>query len=134
MLDAVTGTRDLSAADAILYGVNGGSYSGNAVNGAGDMDGDGYGEVVIGAYYDSAVGSGTGSTYLLFGPVSGGVDLADADVIFHGENDGDYTGFSVGAAGDLDGDGRSDLLVSGYLDDTGGTSAGATYLFYGWER
>jgi len=134
VLDAVTGTRDLSAADAILYGVNGGSYSGNAVNGAGDMDGDGYGEVVIGAYYDSAVGSGTGSTYLLFGPVSGGVDLADADVIFHGENDGDYTGFSVGAAGDLDGDGRSDLLVSGYLDDTGGTSAGATYLFYGWER
>jgi hypothetical protein len=72
-----------------------------------------------------------GKTYLFFGSTvaPGGIfDLSTADVSFVGENSGDLSGKSVSSAGDVDGDGRADLLIGAWKNDDGGANAGKTYL------
>ena len=63
-----------------------------------------------------------------FGPDT---DLSNADASFWGEDGGDYSGWSVASAGDVNGDGRDDFLIGAYGDDDGGSSAGQTYLILG---
>ncbi|MEZ4691550.1 MAG: integrin alpha [Ignavibacteria bacterium] len=86
------------------------------------MNGDGYSDVLVGAY---AVSSFTGNAYLYFG----GSDMDTiSDVTFTGEGTSNFFGQSVSDAGDVNGDGYSDLLIgaSFYSGQTG-----RAYLFYG---
>ncbi len=125
----VAGTHDLSTADALLVGEPGGGVSGYAVSEAGDTNGDGFGDVVIGAHGRAALGSYTGAAYLVHGPVYGTLSLDDADAKFVGEAAGDYAGVSVAAAGDADLDGFDDFLVGADHEGNGGT--GVAYLIHG---
>ena len=125
----VSGTMDLSLADAKLVGEGAGDYAGASVA-VGDVDGDSIEDLLIGAYNESAGGSGAGVAYLVLGPLSGTKDLSLADAVLVGEEAGDGAGYSV-AAGDLDGDGFEDFLVGAMGNDTGGSSAGAGYLVLG---
>lgn len=59
------------------------------------------------------------------------MDAASADVKFLGEDADDYLGVHVSAAGDVEGDGAQDLLLSAGRDDDGGTNAGAVHLVSG---
>ena len=133
-LDGTNGITLAGAVDDI--------YSGESVSSAGDVNGDGYADLLIGAYVANPDGrSDAGETYLVFGRSAGlpatiiltntwldgtnGITLAGAVA-------SDYSGYSVSSAGDINGDGYADLLVGAYSADPGGIgSAGETYLIYG---
>ncbi len=127
----VTGTLDLSAANARLIGIHSGDNAGAAVGRAGDVNGDGFDDVLVGALYADDGGSDAGVAYLVYGPVTGDIDLDGADVVLLGGGAGDYAGVSVATVGDWDGDGLSDILVGAYNEDTGASNAGMAYLVMG---
>ena len=128
---SVTGDLDLSAADAKLIGEDSGDFAGWAVSSAGDVDGDGLDDILIGAYGDDDGGTKSGAAYLLFGGVTGDLDLSAASVQLTGERNSDFAGHAVSGAGDVDGDGLDDLLVGAYGDDDSGSEAGAVYVVLG---
>lgn len=104
-------------------------FAGAALAGPGDVDGDGLADVLVGAWGHDATGAYGGRAYLRLGPVTGDIDLADADAALDGAATWDVLGFAVAGAGDTDGDGRADIVVGAYGHDAGGLSAGAAWLF-----
>ena len=121
---------ELSTADAILLGEVGDDGAGISVSTAGDIDGDGHDDILVGAYAHDAGGTNAGAAYLLYGPVYGSLDLSAADAKYIGEAPSDYAGYTVSAGGDLDGDGLDDLVVGAKREGSGGYHAGAAYLIY----
>ena len=86
---------DLSNVDASFIGEDASDYSGWSVAGAGDVNGDGYDDILIGAPYDEDGGTNAGQTYLILGNASGSAmdnDLANADASFIGEDSYDNSG------------------------------------------
>jgi hypothetical protein len=132
VLGPVTGTRDLSLADAKLVGEEADDGAGASVSGAGDVDDDGRDDLLIGAWLNDEGGYRAGAVYLVLGPVSGTLDLASADAKLVGEEAYDGAGYErrVSGAGDVDGNGHDDILI-GAANDEGGTNAGAAYLVLG---
>ena len=131
VLGPVTGTRDLSLADAKLVGVSSGDYAGHAVSSAGDVDGDGHDDLLVGADYADGGSTDSGEAYLVLGPMSGIMGLSAADARFVGESDENHAGRAVSSAGDVNGDGYDDVLVGAYQNDEGGYHAGAVYVVLG---
>jgi|GEM_PF-1343345 len=124
----------LSKADASFWGENVNDWSGNVVSGAGDVNRDGYADFLIASASNSEAADGAGQTYLIFGKASGwamDTSLSKADASFLGENMQDYSGSMVAPAGDVNGDGYGDFLISTYANSDGGDYAGQTYLIFG---
>ena len=121
----------LSDADARLEGEAAGDSAGWTVTIAGDVNGDGLDDVLVGAVGEDTGGTDAGAAYLVYGPIEGNVHLSQADVKLVGEEEGDWLGRSVGYGGDVDGDGFADLLVGACYQAEGAEEAGATYLLYG---
>ena len=130
----------LSTADASWLGEDEYDRVGRAVAGLGDVDGDGLGDLLIGGCWNSSVNYKGGEAYLILGDSSRpgtDISMAAADASFTGANDSDYLGRSVGAPGDLDGDGLADLVVGAYCydhtDASGSTlsSSGKAYVILG---
>ncbi|UCE37617.1 MAG: FG-GAP repeat protein [Thermoplasmata archaeon] len=122
---------NLSSVDASFWGERGGDTSGKSVSSAGDVNGDGYDDIIIGAPHNDDGGNGAGKTYLVFGKAAGWVmdnDLSDADASFIGEDNDDQSGNQVAGAGDVNGDGSDNILIGAYQDEFGGDLAGQTYL------
>jgi hypothetical protein len=126
---------DLSSADASFWGEDADDFSGRSVASAGDVNGDGRDDFLIGALCDEDGGSGAGQTYLILGRAAADwgmdFDLSNADASFWGEDADDYSGCSVASAGDVNGDGRDDFLIGANYDENGGSGAGQTYLILG---
>ncbi|MBK8983700.1 MAG: FG-GAP repeat protein [Ignavibacteria bacterium] len=112
-----------NAADVTMTGEAAGNWFGFSVSSAGDVNGDGYSDVIVGAYGYS---SNTGRAYVFFG---GAVMNNTADVTMTGEAASNYFGSSVSTAGDVNGDGYSDVIVGAwqYLVQI----AGRAYVFFG---
>ena len=140
------GVLDLSDLDGtngfIFNGIDAGDNSGRSVSSAGDVNGDGYDDLIMGARWADPNGdNGAGETYVVYGGASapgtnGALDLSDLDgtngFILNGIDARDFSGFSVSSAGDINGDGYDDLIIGAYEADPGGDSdAGETYIVYG---
>ena len=125
------GTVELDDVGARVLGANSGDLVGYAVANAGDVNNDGYDDLLIGGPEEDSGGNDAGAAWLFFGPVSTSVSVTAADATFQGENNDDYVGGSVAGAGDLNADGRADLVIGAHRDDTTGSDAGAAYLLLG---
>jgi FG-GAP repeat/Putative metal-binding motif len=111
-----------------------GDWFGDAVSGAGDLDGDGYDDLVVGAFADDDKGSSSGSAYVYYGSASG-IESASEDKLTASDGAAvDWFGGTVSGAGDLDGDGYDDLVVGARLDDDDGLFSGSAYVYYGSPR
>ncbi len=132
---ALPDSLDTSDADAVLHGEAIGDYGGRQVYGGGDVNGDGFDDLLVGAYLNDDGGSAAGKAYLILGdPVrlSGTQSLATvADASWIGEHAGDYASLELAIAPDIDGDGLDDLLIGAYHNSDGGLEAGKVYVVYG---
>ena len=131
MCGPVRTVADLSDADAVLNGSESRAYAGYRVAGPGDMNRDGYVDLAVGARGSDLGATDGGATYLLYGPVSGSIDLEDAPAIFLGSGAGDLSGTAIGAAGDVDGNGYSDLIIGGPAADGEASSSGGAWVILG---
>jgi len=108
--------------------------SGASVSAAGDVNGDGLADLIVGA--PSRTGR-TGRTFVVFGKAeTAGVLLADISAgkggfALVGEKELDYSGGSVSGAGDVNGDGLADLIVGARGADINGEYSGRTYVVFG---
>ena len=127
-LGPVSGTSDLTSADAILEGESSSDSAGMGIAGVGDVDGDGLADLLVGAPGNS---SDTGAAYLALGPLTSSFNLSAADSKLTGESTGDQAGRVVSAAGDVDADGHADLLIGAPYESTADYRAGAAYLVLG---
>jgi len=127
----VTGDLSLVDADSKMIGEVSGDRAGGAISGAGDLDEDGFADLLIGASnYDGASGD-EGAVYLVYGPATGDIDLSLADVFLVGEAASDYAGCAISAAGDVSGDGVDDIIVGANQADSAGTNSGSAYVLFG---
>ncbi|MCK6528353.1 integrin alpha [Myxococcota bacterium] len=106
-------------------------YAGFTVAGAGDVDGDGFGDLLVGAFQESG---SPGLVHLLLGPIEEGGPLSGADATFEGEDEWDSAGHAVAGGGDVNGDGFADILVGAPENDEAARDAGIAYLLLGAPR
>ena len=124
-----SGELEIDTAGAYFDGENAYDNAGVSVSGAGDINADGYDDLVIGASgYDLASTSTTnGAAYIVLGGATLNGRLTEVSRII-GENQYDQFGDGVGNTGDIDDDGYSDVAIGAVTADG---SNGAAYLFYG---
>lgn len=112
-------------------------YAGTAVATAGDVNGDGRSDVLVGAPGADPNGkSSSGTVYVVFGKASNTVvnlrGLGTSGFQIHGANVNDRLGASLALAGDVNGDGRADLLLGApTASNTGRIESGSAYVVYG---
>jgi len=124
---------DPAAAAAQLESNQMNASLGNAVSGAGDVNGDGYADVIVGAYqYDSGE-SGEGAAFIFLGSALGIADGDPSTAAAQLESNqlNGYLGFSVSGAGDVNGDGYADVIVGAKNYDAGQSYEGAAFVFLG---
>ncbi len=124
----------------VISGIDQGSRSGSSVSNAGDFNGDGFDDLIIGALFADPNGKyDAGESYVVFGSSGGfgaSLNLSSLDgsngFVINGINRGDRSGSSVSNAGDFNGDGFDDLIIGApFANGNGKLSAGESYVVFG---
>jgi len=136
------GAQSIADADVQIFGETGGDALGHSVDWAGDVDGDGISDLVVGAHGHSTTGPSAGRAYLMLsGKLVRGEDLYfpdSADYMWDGEAEGDEVGKRNVYVGDIDGDGLADIATVSLLNQENGAGeselgerrgAGKFYIF-----
>ena len=125
-----------NAGGFVINGVSFDDRSGYSVSSAGDVNGDGLADLIVGASRDDPNGSNSGASYVVFGNTDGTVvELSDVEngtggFVLNGVSGSDSSGFSVSSAGDVNGDGFADLIIGAYGADS---STGASFVVFGGD-
>ncbi|SFF17312.1 integrin alpha [Nitrosomonas sp. Nm166] len=113
-------------------------FAGYSVSSAGDFNGDGFDDVIVGAFGAEPNGYDSGSSYVVFGKAAGfnaTLDLASLDGNSGFRLDGvaryDSSGFSVSSAGDVNSDGFDDVIIGAPGADPNGENSGSSYVMFG---
>ena len=123
-----------------INGITKFGYSGSSVSGAGDINGDGIADLIIGAYGATANGNrASGQSYVIYGSRNGfspAFNLSSLNgsngFAINGIASGDDAGWAVSGAGDINGDGIADLLIgAGQASPNGNMDAGQSYVIFG---
>ncbi|MDH6268130.1 hypothetical protein M2360_003535 [Rhizobium sp. SG_E_25_P2] len=134
----------LTASHGFVFQTIAGDFVGFSVSSAGDVNGDGFDDMIVGAIGDDRGGDFAGGAYVIFGKASGFgalvggrrvLDLttltATQGFFIQGDAMYDALGMSVSSAGDVNGDGFDDLIVAAKRGDDGGSNAGEAYVIFG---
>ena len=126
---------DLGTGGFRIDGIDDRDYSGRSVSGAVDVNGDGFDDVIVGAFGAGPDGSSAGESYVVFGkPDSASIDLGDLGTggfRIDGIDDGDFSGSSVSGVGDVNDDEFDDVIVGARFAGPDGNKAGESYVVFG---
>ncbi len=103
------------------------TFWGLSVSGAGDVNNDGYNDIIIGAYHDRSHGYNSGIAKVYSG--------LDGSELYHFESTvaGDHFGISVSEAGDVNNDGYADVIIGAHRADIGSDNSGSAYIYSGLD-
>ncbi|QGT54364.1 flagellar hook-length control protein [Synechococcus phage B3] len=118
----------------VINGQSAGDRSGTSVSAAGDVNGDGFADLIIGAPFANG---GVGRSYVVFGSrTRTAIDLSNiaagrGGFVINGESIENQSGISVTGAGDVNGDGLADLAVGAPKNNGGDVRNGRSYVVFG---
>ncbi|MBB24855.1 MAG: hypothetical protein CME02_04940 [Geminicoccus sp.] len=127
------------SAGFVINGVNADDQIGESVSSAGDINNDGYDDIIIGAYLADPNDDQSGESYVVFGKAAGysaSLELSSLNgtngFVINGIDEDDYSGDSVSSAGDINNDGFDDIIIGAYrADPSGASAAGESYVVFG---